>query len=145
MELFNRVLYAYLVPMRDIELFTAEIRAEGYGLLRGRSLPGEPSCDFGRACSGFDVSALVVEPGCWLDGKTLAEARLRKDHGLTILAVSRDGMTFPNPEAGFQLQGGDVAYLFGERTLFQARHELFGAPAGEPPAPSRPSVTPGPA
>jgi monovalent cation:H+ antiporter-2, CPA2 family len=81
-EIFNRVLSTYLVPRRDIERFTFEIRAEGYGALRKPTVPGEPFCDLSGVCSGFDVTALNVESGSFVDGKSLKEAELRKTHGL---------------------------------------------------------------
>lgn len=126
-EIFTRVLGAYLVPRQEIERFTSEVRAEGYGMLRASSLLAEPFCDVSGACSGFEVMSLRVEPKSFLDGKTLEEAELRRTHGLTLVAVVRQGHTQVNPEAGYRLQGGDVAHLFGEHATIIAKAGLFSA------------------
>jgi monovalent cation:H+ antiporter-2, CPA2 family len=124
-EIFNRVLSTYLVPRRDIERFTFEIRAEGYGALRKPTVPGEPFCDLSGVCSGFDVTALNVESGSFVDGKSLKEAELRKTHGLTLVGVKRGREVIANPDAGFRLLAGDVAYLFGEHSRVLEKDALF--------------------
>jgi CPA2 family monovalent cation:H+ antiporter-2 len=124
-EIFNRVLSAYLVPRRDIERFTSDIRAEGYGLLRRVQTAVEPSCDMSGVCSGFDVVAMKLDPGAFLDGKSLEQATLRKVHGLNVVAVQRKGEMIANPEAGFVLQAGDVVYVFAEQSQVVAKGYLF--------------------
>jgi monovalent cation:H+ antiporter-2, CPA2 family len=124
-EIFNRVLSTYLVPRRDIERFTFEIRAEGYGALRKPTVPGEPFCDLSGVCSGFDVTALNVERGSFVDGKSLKEAELRKTHGLTLVGVKRGREVIANPNAGFRLLADDVAYLFGEHSKVLEKDALF--------------------
>ncbi len=124
-EIFNRVLSTYLVPRRDIERFTSEIRAEGYGLLRGTDGSREPTCDMSGVCSGFEVVAMKLDPGAILDGKSLQEAELRKAYGLNVVAVQRQGQMIPNPEAGFRLQAGDVVYVFSEHVKLADKAYLF--------------------
>jgi monovalent cation:H+ antiporter-2, CPA2 family len=124
-EIFNRVLATYLVPRREIERFTFEIRAEGYGALRKPTVPGEPSCDLSGVCSGFDVTAIDVESGSFVDGKSLKETELRKTHGLTLVGIKRGREVIANPDAGFRLKAGDVAYLFGEHHQVREKSFLF--------------------
>ncbi len=126
-EIFNRVLSAYLVPRRDIDRFTAEVRAEGYGLLRRVEGSWEPGCDISGVCSGFDVVAMKLDPGAQLDGKSLQEVELRKMHGLNVVAVQREKQMVPNPEAGFRLQAGDVVYVFAEQAEVVDKGHLFSA------------------
>ncbi|MFO7802653.1 MAG: cation:proton antiporter [Desulfovermiculus sp.] len=126
-EIFNRVLSAYLVPRRDIDRFSAEVRAEGYGLLRRMEGSWEPSCDISSVCSGFDVVAMKLDPGAQLDGKSLQEVELRKMHGLNVVAVQREGQMVPNPDAGFRLQAKDVVYVFAEQANVVDKGYLFSA------------------
>ena len=126
-EIFNRVLSAYLVPRRDIDRFTAEIRAEGNGLLRRVEESWEPSCDMSGVCSGFDVVAIQLDPGSYLEGRSLEEVQLRKVHGLNVVAVQRQGQMMPNPDAKFQLQAGDVVYVFAEQARVVDKGHLFTA------------------
>ena len=126
-EIFNRVLSAYLVPRREIDRFTADIRSEGYGLLRKSGDAWEPTCDLSGVCSGFEVVAMKLDPGAELDGKSLQKTELRKVHGLNVVAVQRQGQMLPNPEAGFQLQAGDVVYIFAEHSQVMEKAHLFTA------------------
>ncbi len=124
-EIFNRVLTAYLIPRNEIDRFTAEVRAEGYGLLRKREDTWEPTCDLSGVCSGFEVVALRVDEGSFMDGQTLKDAELRKVHGLNVVAVQRKGQMIANPEAGFELQAGDTAYVFAEHIRIMDKDYLF--------------------
>jgi len=66
-----------------------------------------------------------VEAGSVLDGQTLVEADLRKTHGLTIVAVGREGETIANPDGTLRLRAGDVAYVFGPHADISAKAGLF--------------------
>ncbi|MBI5519633.1 MAG: cation:proton antiporter [Desulfovibrio sp.] len=124
-EIFTRVMMRYLVPRGDIERFTDEVRSEGYEMLRSTEVRGESFCTLNRQFPGMDVSALSVEPGSILDGQTLLEADLRRTHGLTVVAVGREGEVMANPDGSLKLQAGDVAYVFGPHADIAAKAGLF--------------------
>ncbi|AGW14057.1 monovalent cation:proton antiporter family protein [Megalodesulfovibrio gigas] len=124
-EVFARVLRAYLVPHVTIERYAREVRQEGYELLRRGQPVHNPLHTLDNAFSGFEVSGLTVEEGAVLDGQTLEESGLRKRHGLTVVAVQRGEELFANPDGAFRLQAGDVAYLFGSQQDFASRVGLF--------------------
>ncbi|GAB6125932.1 cation:proton antiporter domain-containing protein [Humidesulfovibrio idahonensis] len=124
-EIFTRVMMRYLVPRGDIERFTEEVRSEGYEMLRSTEVRGESFCTLNRQFPGMDVSALTVELGSILDGQTLLEADLRKTHGLTIVAVGREGEVMANPDGTLRLMAGDVAYVFGPHADIKAKAGLF--------------------
>ncbi len=57
-------------------------------------------------------------------GRTLADADIRGQWGLSVVAVQRKGEVIPNPEPDLQLQEGDVVAVFGSRdqiTRFEER------------------------
>lgn len=141
-EIFTRVMTRYLVPRADIERFTQAVRAEGYQMLRAPDAQGESFEALSRQFPDMDLSALTIEPGCVLDGKTLLESDLRRLHGLTIVAVGRDGEVMANPDGTLRLQGGDVAYVFGSHAdiaakagLFTGRRRAWDTPDAAPDAP----------
>jgi CPA2 family monovalent cation:H+ antiporter-2 len=68
---------------------------------------------------------MKLDPGAFLDGKSLEQATLRKVHGLNVVAVQRKGEMIANPEAGFVLQAGDVVYVFAEQSQVVAKGYLF--------------------
>ena len=124
-EMFIRVLSSYLVPRRDIERFVREIRAEGYGMLRRPALNSVEACSVGGSCSSFGATVLTVSPGAFVEGKSLVESHLRKEHGLTVVAVQRDGRTHINPDPGWVFAVGDLAHVFGEHDVILEKAGLF--------------------
>jgi CPA2 family monovalent cation:H+ antiporter-2 len=124
-EIFTRVMTRYLVPRSDIERFTAEVRAEGYEMLRASPVRGVPLRALSRQLPGMDVSVLSVELGSDLEGRTLEESGLRRRHGLTVVAIGRGEEVTANPDGGMRLNAGDVAYVFGRRSDIAAKTWLF--------------------
>lgn len=124
-EIFTRVMMRYLVPRSDIERFTQGVRSESYEMLRSAEVRGESFCTLNRQFPGMDVSALTVEVGSLLDGQTLEDCELRRIHGLTVVALGREGKVIANPDGTLRLQGGDVAYVFGPHADIAAKAGLF--------------------
>jgi len=124
-EMFIRVLSTYLVPKADIERFVREIRAEGYGMLRRSMLNTADACSLDGACSSFGATVLTVTRGAFIEGKSLVESRLRKEHGLTVVAVQRAGQTFLNPDPAWVFEPGDRAHVFGEQDVIAEKAGLF--------------------
>ncbi|MFC4451496.1 cation:proton antiporter regulatory subunit [Halorussus aquaticus] len=56
-----------------------------------------------------------VGPDSPLVGQSLSDCGIRRRTGTSILAVQRDGETFANPEANFELDAGDVVVALGTR------------------------------
>jgi CPA2 family monovalent cation:H+ antiporter-2 len=78
-EIITRVLCHYLMPREEIERFAAEVRADGYGLFRKE---GEEILPALKRQLGIDV-------GAELDGGTLAQFDMRRQHGANVVAVRR--------------------------------------------------------
>ncbi len=79
--------------------------------------------------SGYAVSEMVVEPGDWIESKTLAGAALSHE-GILVLGIQReDGPFIGAPRADDVIRAGDVLVLYGEgRRLeeFDARKAATG-------------------
>jgi CPA2 family monovalent cation:H+ antiporter-2 len=132
--IFTRVLATYLVPVREIERFAAEVRGENYGFLCETGSPGQSFCSVRDVLTGHEVVSLVVDPGAPLAGKSLKEAALRQVHGLTVVAVRRIDQTIANPEADFRLRAADLVYVFGEHRRVLGKLHLFRKPEPDHPA-----------
>jgi CPA2 family monovalent cation:H+ antiporter-2 len=125
-EIFSRVLKEYLVPRDEIERFAEEIRAEGYGILRGPERKGA----LGRLAGGFkelELSGIRVHEGSFMDGLSLEKSGLRREHGLTLVAIERDGQVTANPHGDFVLKAGDTAYVFGPHKKVSEKCRLFSS------------------
>jgi CPA2 family monovalent cation:H+ antiporter-2 len=112
-EMFGRVLAAYLVPHSDIESVASEIRSEGYQMLRAPSPHAFTIRGADIQLPDMEISTFKVREGSPLAGKTLAQSRLGSRHHVTVLAVRREGTTVANPRAGDTLAPGDAVVAMG--------------------------------
>jgi len=112
-EIFIRVLHHYLVPQQDIDRFMTEIRADGYQMLRSQPRSLVSICDMRGCLSDSEMKVIQLEENSPFAGKTIADIGMRKNYGVTILAVRREDEMNPNPSADTLLQAEDVLILFG--------------------------------
>jgi K+/H+ antiporter YhaU regulatory subunit KhtT len=56
----------------------------------------------------------TTDIGAELDGGSLAEFDMRRQHGATVLAVRRSGQMLTNPGGDFALMGGDEIVVLCE-------------------------------
>jgi voltage-gated potassium channel len=62
----------------------------------------------------YRLQEVVLAPGSWLDGRSLAEARVRETTGAYVLAVRhRDGEIDTNPAASTTVHAGDRLVVLG--------------------------------
>jgi CPA2 family monovalent cation:H+ antiporter-2 len=127
-EIFTRVLRKYLVPKSDIEKFVQEVRSGSYRMLRGLGKDFESLADLKYYLKDVEISTIRLEPGAPLEGKTLAETELRKQFGITVLAVRRAAEMLFNPEPDMKLHANDVLIVLGAPEKLAAGGFLF---AGE--------------
>ena len=124
-EIFARVLSRYLVQRTDIEHFVNEIRSENYAVVRAQDIPGASFEALQDHLPDLNVTALLVEPGCCLEGATLQGAELRQKTGATVMAVRRETEMFANPGGDFRLAAGDIAYVFASPDAVSEAARLF--------------------
>ncbi len=109
----GRVLRRALVPLGDIEELLADIRADGYGTMRGDTTGLSSLGDLRLGHAGHELAALRVAEHSALIGQTPARLELRRRHGLTLLAIRRDEYVLSNPGAEEKLRAGDELIIFG--------------------------------
>ena len=112
-EIFIRVLQHYLVPQQDIDRFMAEVRADGYQMLRAQPRSMISICDTSFCLASSEMKVIRLDETSPFAGKTIAEIGMRKRYGVTILAIRRNDDMEPNPPADRRLENGDVLILFG--------------------------------
>lgn len=74
---------------------------------------------------GLHTRAVAVRDGAPAAGQTLQALALRQAHGLTVLAVRRDGRTTGSPDGDFRIEPGDRLVLVGTADQFAASAHLF--------------------
>ncbi|MDT0632495.1 cation:proton antiporter [Rubrivirga litoralis] len=136
-RLFTHVLGAYLVPRDEIERQAALVRQDDYGVLRGSIQEAHLMVLQGLDEEGLHTRAVAVRDGAPAAGRTLAELRLRQDHGLTVMAVRRGRETVGSPAGEFRVEPGDRLVMVGSADQFAHSADLFRAPP--PDGPPRPA------
>ncbi|MBI4375669.1 MAG: cation:proton antiporter [Elusimicrobia bacterium] len=72
------------------------------------------------------INSIVLEPGCWAQGRSIREIELRSKSGASILQISRGGEMLPAPGPELRLHEGDKLLLIGEdEQIEKARAVLF--------------------
>ena len=138
-RIFTQVLGAYMIPPEEVERQVQFIRAQDYGIMRGSIQEAHLMVLQGLDEEGMHTRAVAAREGAPAAGKTLEELALRRQHGLTVLAVRRDGKTIASPAGDFKVQVGDRLVLVGtaERfaacaVLFRAEPRIIDQPPGRP-------------
>jgi CPA2 family monovalent cation:H+ antiporter-2 len=122
---FARVLAKFLVPRDDIERMAQDIRREGYRAMLPDSLAAMAGGLPDKSLAGLHVAVFTVDANSPLAGRTLEEARLRREHDLTVAAARRGDAFVPNPDGPFALEAGDRLYVMGTAAALQAGASLF--------------------
>ena len=126
MEIFARVLHKYLVPRNEIEKYIAKVRQGNYEMLRSLNKKPLSISDLEFHLSDLEIDTFRIKEPSPAVGKTLSELELRRRFGTTVLAIIRDGGTFPNPGGGIALNEGDIILALGIPDELFRLSELFG-------------------
>ena len=110
-EILSRVLGRYLVPRDEIETFVAQARAGGYQMFRSPSTDMASGIDLKAHLPDMDVGTVRVDEKSVLVGKSLSQIELRRKHGATLLAISREGAILSNPGGETTIQPHDVLLI----------------------------------
>ena len=127
-EIFTRVLAKYLVPREEIERFVAEVRSDGYEMLRSLSRESASFSDLRLQLPDVEISTLRVGVRSALAGKSLAQIELRKRYGVTVLAIRRDSQILSNPHGEMQLCANDELFVLGRPDRIAEVTGLFHNP-----------------
>ncbi len=124
-EIFTRVLTGYLIPRDEIDKLIASVRADGYEMFRSPAGASTSLSDLKRKLHDIDIATFQIQDKSLLIGKTLGQASLRQKHGISVVAVRRDGRIVPNPGAETVLQNSDVLYVLGSPEKITGAMFLF--------------------
>jgi CPA2 family monovalent cation:H+ antiporter-2 len=112
-EVFSRVLARMLVPRERIHDLIGEVRSDWRRMARSLAPEATRVHDLRVVLPDLATHSLPLGPVHPWVGRTIAQSRLRDDHGVIVLAVQRAGATLSNPRGGLVLQAGDVLFVIG--------------------------------
>jgi CPA2 family monovalent cation:H+ antiporter-2 len=124
-EILARVLRTFLVPQDEIENCVAEVRRDGYEMLRGISRRHSHAVGIGSYLTGAEIATFQVRAGSLLEGKNLREGTLRNNSGASILAIKRGEEMIANPDPVWELHKGDSVLVLGTPEQLAAAGRLF--------------------
>ena len=129
-EIFSRVMHSYLVPYDVIDRFIAEVRADGYEMLR--DAPSAAPIHVVRHLQGLDVTTFQVAEHAPIVNRSLADIGLRKNHEVTALAIHRAGKKINVPDGDAVFHAGDLVVVAGCPDRLAEVAPLFRAPTDAP-------------
>jgi monovalent cation:H+ antiporter-2, CPA2 family len=124
-EILSRVLRNYMVPTSEIERCIAEVRSDGYEMLRSISRRHSHAVGISGYLSGAEIATLKVQKGCLLEGQSLREGTIRTRSGATVLVIKRKDEVVPNPDPVWELKADDMLLLLGSVDQLSAAGRLF--------------------
>lgn len=112
-EIFARVLAKYMLPRDEIEEFIDQVRKEDYEMFRNISRRATKFSHINYSLANLDISTLKVKEGSRLVDKSLLEIDLRKEYGVSVLAIRRGSKTIANPGAEEYIYTDDYIVVLG--------------------------------
>ncbi|MFD1096303.1 cation:proton antiporter domain-containing protein [Salegentibacter chungangensis] len=125
-EIFSRVLRKYLIPHNDIQDFINYIRSSDYEMLT--SIKGEPHTPYYKHLNipNKEIVTLKVEQGTnAVVDKSIEEAGIGKNYGVTVLAIKRDTHYLTEISPSTIIKQGDLLYLFGHPNNINQLNEVL--------------------
>ena len=125
-ELFKRVMTKRLLPKNEIETTLAQIRDEHYGIFREKD-ENEKHAILSHL-PNIEVTALKIEENSPMIGKTLKELKIRRNYGVTLVALKHEDRIIEHPEPNTKILKDDIAYILGKPEQIAHAIEHFSKP-----------------
>jgi len=126
-EILSRVLRNYMIPHAEIERCIADVRSDGYDMLRSMSRRHSHAVGISGYLSGAEIATYRVKTGSQLEGKGLREGTIRSMSGASVLVIKRGEEVVPNPDPVWELQTDDLVLLLGTPEQLAVAGRLFEA------------------
>jgi CPA2 family monovalent cation:H+ antiporter-2 len=110
-EIFSRTLHHYHIPTNVLENIIKMIRNQNYAILRGRSSVDVRWEKLNALIEAGTVETFLIDERMYACNKSLQELDLRKITEATIVALVRNGMSYPSPGADFVIKANDIVVL----------------------------------
>jgi monovalent cation:H+ antiporter-2, CPA2 family len=122
-DVFGRILNQRLMPKKEINNLLAKIRSENYGIFSERDDKSQLSLL--DQMPNIEISAIDIDDDSIVIGKSVAEIQLRKEIGVTLVAIKRDGQIIEHPSSKVVFQKSDIVYILGNYEQSAAAEALF--------------------
>ena len=127
-EILSRVLRNYMVPQDNIERCVAEVRSDGYEMLRSMSKRHSHAVGISGYLSGAEIAMYQLKEGSPLAGQSLQHGTIKSSSGATVLVIKRGSEVFLNPDPVMVLEPDDLILLLGTPEQLLIAKTLFEPP-----------------
>lgn len=124
-ELFSRVLNRYMVPRNEIKTMGEELRADHYLMLRSPEVRRTSICELAFDFSDVEIRSIRVGKYSEAAGKTLGNLNLRKNYGVSVLAISRNHRLIYDLRAETELNPDDIILIISPPQQLEEVRGLF--------------------
>ena len=129
-EIFTRVLTKLDVGMEEIDRMVSSLRVEGFEVPRLHLTRSGVFSDLKESLVGVEVRSFNVAVGSPLVNKTLEEARLGSDYGVTVIVIRRRNKTIHRMRLDTVFHAQDTVVVIGTRESLDKVEPLFGSSEG---------------
>lgn len=127
LEMTRQTLLHLDIPAAEIQRFTSAVRDELYAPLYELHSDYKIVAQLRGAARLLDLAWVTVPEGSPLAGQSLRELNIRRQMGVSVVGVLRDGNLNANPPGSFRFAAGDAATVIGDNEQIAALQELAQA------------------
>jgi CPA2 family monovalent cation:H+ antiporter-2 len=124
-EIFTRALRKYQLPEPEIAKIVKKLQNWGYAKFMKNGGNGRTISGMDTVLLSLRIHMLTVEPGSFVDGKTLAELDLKNRYGVADFGLRRENRTMTQPDGSTCLRGGDALIIFATDQTADEMMPLF--------------------
>ncbi len=129
LEFTRQALLHLNVSIKEIQQLTDAVRREMYAPLYENDYSYRTVAQLQSACNLIDLNWVTIDEGSPVIGKSIRELRIRKETGVSIVAILRDGSLLMNPDPDFIFQEEDLVGVVSEPPQLDRFLELTASPA----------------
>lgn len=122
-DLFEQLLKKKLVPRREIATQIAQLRDKHYGAFMQQNLNQDSCMPIGLP--NIEIVTVRIENNSEVAGKSLYELMLRKNYGITLVAIQRGEELIEHPDSHVSMHTGDIAYIMGRSEQIENAYDIF--------------------
>jgi CPA2 family monovalent cation:H+ antiporter-2 len=133
LEVLRHTLLALGYPLLEVQQYADAVRRDQYNLAISTHEEHRVLDRLLHTVRGMEIAWNELDSASSLAGKTLAEANIRAQTGVSVIAILRNQQVIANPKSATVLYPGDIVGLIGETAqIAQARQLLSPDSANSP-------------
>jgi CPA2 family monovalent cation:H+ antiporter-2 len=124
-EIFTRALRKYHLPEAEIQKIVTRLQKWGYAKFIKNPENDRTITSIDTLLHSLRVHTILVEPGSFSDGKTLADLDIKKRFGIADFGFRHGEKTIFEPEDNQKIRAGDALIIFASDETIEEMLPLF--------------------